>query len=184
MKSTQFFKRFKKDIKDKKEYKKALFFLFLFILFFSLFYLVFGKTPIANYINCFYGLVSSFILSILGISNSFVFDTATKSSTIFVSKLTEPITLGFLCTGILEFCLLASAIAASAGIVVKKRVFGVLLAIPIIFVFNTTRIVLTSLIILGGNLSFANFVHGLLFRLFLIIVIIGTYYFWFKANTR
>ena len=184
MKSTSFFKKFKKDIKDKKEYRKALFFLFLFILFFSLFYLFLGKTPIADYINYFFGFLTSAVLSFLGISNSFIFDSTAKISIILVSKLSEPITLGFLCTGILEFCLLASAIAASAGIAIKKRVYGVLLAIPVIIVFNITRIVLTSLIIINGNLSFANFVHGFLFRIFLIIIVIGTYYFWFKANTR
>jgi hypothetical protein len=33
-------------------------------------------------------------------------------------------------------------------------------------------------------LSFANFVHGFLFRLFLIIIVIGTYYVWFRINTK
>jgi exosortase/archaeosortase family protein len=184
MKSNSFVKRFKKDLKDKKEHKKALFFLFLFILIFSLSYLLFAKSPIVNYINYFFGFSSSALLSLFGVSNSFVFDSVTKTSTIFVSKLAEPITLSFLCTGTLEFCLLVSAILSSVGISLKKRIIGALLSAPIIIFFNLTRIVITSLIIINGNLSFANFVHGFLFRLFLIIIVIGTYYVWFRINTK
>ena len=184
MKSNSFIKRFKKDIKDKKEHKKALFFLFLFILVFSISYLLFAKSPLSGYINYFFGFSSSVLLSVLGASNSFVFDSVTKTSTILVSNLTEPIVISFLCSGTLEFCLLISAILSSVGISLKKRIVGAFLAIPIIIVFNLTRIVVTSLIIINGNLSFANFVHGFLFRLFLIIIVIGTYYVWFRINTK
>jgi exosortase/archaeosortase family protein len=184
MKSKTFVKRFKKDIKDEREYKKALFFLFLFILFFSVSYLIFGKTLIAGYINYFYGFLSSAILSVFGIANTFVFDSVNQISKILVSGLAEPITITFLCSGILEFCLLISAILASVGISVRKRVVGALLAVPIVIVFNIIRIVFTSIIIVNGNLSFANFVHGFLFRVFLVIIVIGTYYFWFTKNTK
>jgi exosortase/archaeosortase family protein len=184
MKSNSFFKKFKKDLKNKKEHKKALFFLFLFILVFSLSYLLFAKSPVSGYINYFFGFFSSVLLSVFGASNSFVFDSLTKTSSILVSNLKEPIVISFLCSGILEFSLLISAILSSVGISLKKRIFGALLAIPVIIFFNLTRIVVTSLIIINDNLSFANFVHGFLFRLFLIIIVIGTYYVWFRINTK
>jgi exosortase/archaeosortase family protein len=146
--------------------------------------LVFGKTLLAGYINYFYGFLSSAILSVLGIANTFVFDSATHTSKILVSSLTEPIIISFLCSGILEFCLLISAILSSVGISVRKRVLGALLAVPIVIIFNIIRIVFTSVIIVNGNLSFANFVHGFLFRVFLILIVIGTYYFWFTKNSK
>ena len=184
MKSNSFVKRFKKDLKNKNEHKKALLFLFLFIFVFSLSYLLFAKSPISGYINYFFGFSSSVVLSVFGVSNNFVFDSLTKTSTIVVSNLKEPIVISFLCSGILEFCLLISAILSSVGVSLNKRIVGALLCNSNHIFFNLTRIVVTSLIIINSNLSFANFVHGFLFRLFLIIIVIGTYYVWFRTNTE
>jgi len=181
---TSFFKQLKKDIKNKNEHKKALFFLFLFIIFFSIFYFILSKTIIYNYINFFYGFVSNVILNIFGISTSFVFDKASTTSIIFVAKLTEPLIINFLCAGIIEFCLLASAILASKGISLKKRATGFFLSIPLVIFFNLFRIIVTSLFIIYSNLFWATLVHGFLFRIFLIIVVIGFYYFWFRWSNR
>lgn len=181
---SNFFKQLKKDLKNKREYKKALLFLFVFIFVFSVSYLIFAKSLLTGYINYFFGFFSSALLSVFGKANTFVFDSVTKTSTILVSTLKEPIILSFLCSGILEFCLLISAILSSIGISLKKRIVGALLSIPIIIAFNLTRIVVTSLIIINGNLSFSSFVHGFLFRLFLIFIVIGTYYVWFTKNTK
>ncbi|MFA5746159.1 MAG: exosortase/archaeosortase family protein [archaeon] len=181
MNSKSFLKRFRKDIKDKREYQKALLFLFLFIFCFSIFYLILSISQISNYISYFYGLLSSICLTVFfGINNQFVFDAVSKTSSIVVSTISEPITIGFLCSGVLEFCLLASAMIASVGISIKKRLMGVLISIPVIVIFNVFRITVTSYIIVAGNLSFANLVHGFLFRIFLIAMVIGTYFVWFK----
>jgi len=179
-----FFKQLKKDLKNKEEHKKAFYFLFLFIAFFTFFYLIFS-TLFYTYIIYFYGYVSSVILKLIfNIPNSFIFDNINYLSLITVSNIKEPIIISFLCSGIIEFCLLASAILASKGIDLKKRIIGFLFTIPVVVFFNIFRIVLTILLIVTSSLAIAEFMHGFLFRIFLVIVVIGFYYFWFKYSYK
>ena len=179
-----FFKQLKKDLKNKEEHKKAFYFLFLFIAFFTFFYLIFS-TLFYTYIIYFYGYVSSVILKLIfNIPNSFIFDNINYLSLITVSNIKEPIIISFLCSGIIEFCLLASAILASKGIDLNKRIIGFLFTIPVVVFFNIFRIVLTILLIVTSSLAIAEFMHGFLFRIFLVIVVIGFYYFWFKYSYK
>jgi exosortase/archaeosortase family protein len=80
--------------------------------------------------------------------------------------------------------LLSSAILASRGIAIKKRLFGFLLSIPTVFLFNIIRIVTTIFFIVYLSIPIAEFLHSFLFRIFLIILVIGFYYLWFKINFK
>ncbi len=183
MKKEPFSKQLKKDLKSKSEHKKALFFLFLFICFFVVFYLL--CTIFYSHINYFFGYFSSFLLkAIFGVSNTFVFDSYITISQIYIPLLSQPIEIGFLCCGIIEFCLLSSAILASKGISIKKRVAGFLLSIPLIILFNLFRITITIIIVLHSSQGFAEFIHGFLFRVFLVILVVGFYYLWFKHSSK
>jgi len=184
MKKNSLLKNLKKDLKDKREYKKALYFLFLFIVFFICFYLVLSEI-LYVYINYFFGYLSSWILeNLFRVSNIFIFDSINKFSLIVIPKIKDPIIISFLCTGILEFCLLSSAIFASKGIDLFKRFYGFLIAIPLVIFFNLFRITLTTYIITIANLGLAEFMHGFLFRIFLVIIVVGFYYFWFKNSYK
>ncbi len=173
-------KQIKKDLKNKKELKKSFIFLIYFLVIFVVVYL-FLNNVLYNYINYCYGFISNFIISnMFGINTSFIFDDINLISVILINSLNYPVFITFLCTGILEFSLISSAILASKGISLKNRIYGFLLSIPLVIVFNIFRIVCTILMIIYFSLPLAEFLHSFLFRLFLIIIVIGFYYFWFK----
>jgi len=107
-----------------------------------------------------------------------LFDTLNKVSILTVANINYPVVIEFLCTGILEYSLLSAAILASFDVSWKKRIIGVLLSTVVVFIFNLFRITLTIFIIDKLNLSVANFFHGFLFRLFMIIIVVGVYWYW------
>ena len=85
-----------------------------------------------------------------------------------------------LCTGLLEMFVLVASVLASVGISWRKRGWGVLLSVLVVFAFNIIRIVATSLIILGGaEIGVIELAHDLLFRITLFAVIVVTYVAWF-----
>ncbi|MCK9292801.1 MAG: exosortase/archaeosortase family protein [archaeon] len=177
----KFLKNLKSDLKNKKKVRSSYNFLLFFLISFSLVYLFLNIPIIYNYINYFFGSLSNFILnSVFGIDSKFYF--LINNSIIEVSSLSYPIIITNLCTGILEFSILVSAIIATIGVSIKKKLTWVFFSTLIVIVFNIIRISLTSFIIVRFNLSFANFVHGFLFRLFLIIIVLGTY--WFFLNSK
>jgi len=177
----KFLKNLKSDLKNKKKVKSSYHFLLFFLISFSLIYLFLNIPIIYNSINYFFGYLSNFILNfIFGIDSKFIF--LLNNSIIEISSLSYPIIITKLCTGILEFSILVSAIIATIGVSANKKIKWVFFSALIVVVFNTIRISLTSLIIVKLNLSFANFVHGFLFRLFLIIIVLGTY--WFFLNYK
>ncbi|MFA5930879.1 MAG: exosortase/archaeosortase family protein [archaeon] len=104
-------------------------------------------------------------------SNCYFFQTNTTiEKVIFIS---------WLCTGILEIIVLASAILASFGVSWKKKLQGILVAIILGVIFNLLRIVITVNIILGQEGQIVEFTHDLLFRVILFVYIVGFYVLWF-----
>ncbi len=181
MRKNNFFKQIKKDLNNKKKVKSSFYFLLFFLVSFIVIYLVLSKTILYVYINYFYGLVSTFLLNVIySVDASFVFDNILNASIINISSLGYPVIINSLCTGILEFTLLVSAIISSIGVSWRNRLYGVLTAIGVVIIFNSLRITFTTFIITRFNLSIANFLHGFLFRLFLIIIVIGTYWLWLR----
>src|SRR3989338_6588066 len=91
--------------------------------------------------------------------------------------------ISYLCTGVLEALLLIAAILASFGIGLRNRIIGAIAAFFAVFVFNIARIIVTIALIMNFDLRIAEISHDLLFRLSLLIVIAGFYYFWQKWAT-
>ncbi len=165
--------------------RKGFIFLLLFLLFFVFIYIILGYSFLYDYINYFFGITSNFIINhIFGIVTTFSYNIIDGASVITIASLDYPIYINFLCTGILEFALLASAILASTSVSWKKRLIGVLLAIPLVILFNIIRISFTTYLITALNLSWASFFHGFLFRFFLVIIVLGFYWLWLKRCTR
>jgi len=158
-------------------------FLLLFFLFFIFIYVLLGYSFLYNYINYFFGIASNFIINhLFGIITTFSYDVINNLSVITISSIDYPIYIGFLCTGVLEFALLASAILASSNVSWKKRGIGAALAVLVVIVFNLIRISFTVYLITVLNLPWATFFHSFLFRLFLVIIVLGFYWFWLRRN--
>ena len=90
----------------------------------------------------------------------------------------KTIEFGELCTGLLEFSIIASAIAATKEIPRKKRMVGVFGALVGVFAFNQLRVVASAMQLLNTNVEIADLTHNVLFRVFLFIVIAGMYWAW------
>lgn len=177
-----YFKKVKKDFKNKKKIKDSLTFLLYFFLSFTLIYLFLAKSIFYKYINLFFGLFTSKILNLFNLSTTYAFDVFNQVTYITVPALEYPVAIVFLCTGILEFGLIFSAIVSTLGVSIKKKVRWVLISFIAVIFFNLLRIVLTVLIIIYFNLSVADFFHGFLFRLSLIVIVIGIYYLFLKNS--
>jgi exosortase/archaeosortase family protein len=118
------------------------------------------------------------------VPTTFIFDKIYNLSIIVISNLDYPIFISQLCTGILEFCLLVSAIFATKEVILKKRIIWMLWSILLVVVFNIIRIVVTILFIVFFSVSLANIFHSFLFRLFLVIIVVGFYYLFLKIMVK
>jgi len=178
-----YLKKVKKDLKNKTKLRDSFYFLIYFLISFISIYLLLSKTKLYSFINYFYGSFSSKLLNIIyNIPSAFFFDFVEKSTFIIIPTLEYPVAIIFLCTGILEFSLIFSSIVSTIGVPVKQKIKWVLASSLIVIVFNLLRITFTIFIIVYLNLEVANFFHGFLFRLFLLIIVIGTYYLFLKNS--
>jgi exosortase/archaeosortase family protein len=180
-----FLKQIKKDIKNKRKLKESFYFLFFFIVSFFSIYLLLSKTLIYNFINYFYGSLSSALLNIIySIPSSFYYNLTEQITYLVIPSIEYPVAIVFLCTGILEFSLIISAIVSTIGVKLRQKIKWVLIASIVVILFNFLRITFTIFIIDSLNLKVADFFHGFLFRLFLIIIVIGTYYLFLKNSFK
>ncbi len=180
-----YFRNLKKDFKNKKKVKDSFYFLSYFIISFLIVYLILSKTLIYYFINYFYGSFSSSLLNIFyNIPSTFYYDFIEKATFIIVPTIDYPIAIVFLCTGILEFSLIFSAIVANIGVSVRQKIKWVLISSLVVILFNLLRITFTIFLVDSLSLQVADFFHGFLFRLFLILIVIGTYYLFLRNSFK
>ena len=162
-----------------REAKLSAIFLIYFIISFALFNLVFLLLNL-DYYTGFY--IAGIMKALLGGEVK----TATVENKELAALQIGPSEIVFssLCTGLLELSVLVSAIIASRGIKIKKRIIGVAFATLTVFVFNIMRIYITISFILSQNLNEAEILHNILFKSFLFVVIVGFYFLWFKWSTE
>jgi exosortase/archaeosortase family protein len=171
-------------INIKKHKKKGLNFLAYFAGSFIFIYLLLTETFIYKYINYFFGVTSNFIINLISIPTAFIFDDVYNLSIIVISSLDYPIFISQLCTGILEFSLIVCAIFATTEVVLKRRILWMALSIPLVIIFNLIRIVFTVYLIVFLSVSVADIFHEILFRLFLVIIVVGFYYIFLKRMIK
>jgi len=94
------------------------------------------------------------------------------------------IEISYLCTGLLEAIVLASVIAASAGIPIKKRIVGACTGVAFTVAVNLARIFATLHFIASADLRTADFMHNIFFRLTLFVSIFVFYGAWFHWATK
>lgn len=162
--------------------KPGFIFLGLFLLYFIFIYVILNYSFLYKYINSFFGITSNFVITYLfGIPASLSIDPVTFSSVITISSIDYPVFINGLCTGILEFSILVCAILATRLGSLKKRLLWCSIALGVVVIFNITRISLTVFLITKLNQTTASFFHGFLFRLFLVLVVIGTYWLFLRS---
>lgn len=89
-----------------------------------------------------------------------------------------------LCTGLIEFLLLASLMLASFEVKLKKRLWGIVFALAVWLAVNPLRIALTVMQLLNSPVEIAVLTHDVLFRVSLFIVIVLAYFYWLKWATK
>ncbi|MBU2099845.1 archaeosortase/exosortase family protein [Candidatus Micrarchaeota archaeon] len=94
------------------------------------------------------------------------------------------IQISYLCTGLMEFILLASALAATEGVENKKKVLGIIGAGIATFLFNITRIIITISLISTSSMQTIELAHNVLFRVSLFVLIAGYYFFWYYFSVK
>ena len=121
---------------------------------------------------------TSFFLSLIGFENTLAL--GTEPVTMTIAGLENVIAFTYLCTGLLEWMIITSAILASTEAKTEKRLKGVLFATIGVFAFNLFRINASILAVLFIGLEAASFSHDIFFRVFLFLSIAGFYYAWLK----
>ncbi len=94
------------------------------------------------------------------------------------------IQISYLCTGVMEFILISSALIATQGITKEKKLIGILGAGITVYVFNLIRIITTISLIETSSTQVIELTHDLLFRISLFFLIAGYYFLWYYYSTR
>jgi len=154
-----------------------LYFVFLYLIFSTLFFFIAPLQSVEGFVA---GATFSFLQAI-GYSGKIVL----QEPVLIELDNGVKIVISELCTGLMEMFIIASAILASAGISWRKRIFGALASIIVLQLFNFARIFSTILVILSGNpIEIIEFTHNILFRVFLFIVIAGSYIVWLYFSVK
>ncbi|MFH1587123.1 MAG: exosortase/archaeosortase family protein [Candidatus Diapherotrites archaeon] len=165
---------------DRKEISRSGKFLIGLVAFFVLLNLLFSLIPL-EWVEFVFAFLTSLIFSVFGAQNELVYG---EPVIILLHNFPLPISISYLCTGLLELSIIVAAVAASFGIKIEKRIAGIIAATATIFAFNLTRIVLSIGIILLFGLEIGELSHEVLFRIFLFLVIAGFYFIWFNWATK
>lgn len=92
--------------------------------------------------------------------------------------------ISYLCTGLMEFILLASALIATAGIKKEKKIIGIIGAGITTYIFNVIRIALTISLIENTSTEIIELTHNILFKITLFALIAGYYFIWYYLSVK
>ncbi|MCX8190447.1 MAG: exosortase/archaeosortase family protein [Candidatus Diapherotrites archaeon] len=164
----------------KKELLASAKFLIFFLISFSIIFIIFSFLPIEIF-EFFTAKISAAILEAVGYSTKIITDEPVK----IIVNSKHTIEISYLCTGIIETIVVVSAVAASLGISLKKRLIGALAGAIFVNVLNILRIIVTIVAISNlKDIGFVDFIHNVLFRATLFVGIAVYYAVWFFASTR
>lgn len=131
----------------------------------------------------FTGIISESLVGLQGVETTFLglveFELE-EAYAFTINHTNQLIVISWLCTGILEIIILVSAILASFGISLKKKLIGIVFAIISGIIFNFIRIWITLNIIMLQDAQVFEIAHDLLFRLTLLVYVIIVYVIWFS----
>ena len=114
---------------------------------------------------------SALVLNILGISSSWSGNLVLFSGQ--SAKIVE------LCTGSLELSILLGAILATEDRSWRNRLWGMVFATIKLYVINILRVGVTLASAVWYGWEFADLIHTVLFKFFLLFAIVGIYAIWY-----
>ncbi|QQR93105.1 MAG: exosortase/archaeosortase family protein [Candidatus Iainarchaeum archaeon] len=92
------------------------------------------------------------------------------------------IEISALCSGLMEIILLVAAITATRDASVRKKVIGIVVGVGILFAWNLVRMLISIQQLLHTSLEFAEFTHGVLFRVMLVVGFALIYVAWLRSG--
>jgi exosortase/archaeosortase family protein len=126
-------------------------------------------------------LLSAKMLELLGYSTTIMLGEPVR---ILLNNIHE-IEISYLCTGWLESTVIVSAMVASLGIPIKKRVIGIIAGLAFVNILNIFRITITANAIVSmQDVAIVDFIHNLLFKVVLFVGIACYYALWFFLASR
>jgi exosortase/archaeosortase family protein len=148
------------------EWREAARFVLVFALVAGAFY--FLSEPLALGLRAFAASSSAFLLNLFGVPASVYFDSGEPflRTPDLVAAIIE------LCSGRLELAVLLGVILASRDRSLRDRLAGAAGAFAFVFVVNPARIALTVT-------NFSPLLHEVLFRLTILVLIVGYYALWY-----
>lgn len=158
---------------SKKQAKLALPFLAGIGFFFLIFFVIISSINLYP-LKSFAATASSGLLSFFGVQNRLIF---AAEPTIVVTGVNAQITN--LCAGDIEIALLLAIILATWDRSWRKRFWGCLLGFLFVLLVNPLRIFFVLLAGSSFGWNVADAVHGVLFRVMLLLIIIGYYFLWY-----
>ena len=84
-----------------------------------------------------------------------------------------------LCTGSLELALLVGAVLATEDRTWRQRLWGVVFSIASLYIINIVRVGISLASAVWYGWSFAELIHTVLFKFFLVFAIVGLYAIWY-----
>lgn len=92
------------------------------------------------------------------------------------------IEISALCSGLMEIILLIAAIAATRDASWRKKIMGIIFGVGILFAWNILRMLISIQQLLHTSLEFAEFTHGVLFRVMLVLGFAFIYLIWLRSR--
>lgn len=141
------------------------------VLAFLLIHTIRARTDLLDLLSMKVALISSRILSLIGMKTEVV-------QTVVFQEKGFAIDISYKCTGVLQMAFISAGMFAFPCSW-KKTLSGLAVAIPLLFVINTVRIV--SLFVIGTfALSMFDFLHDIFSEIVMIIVTFLIWWFWLK----
>ena len=175
-------KNLKKEAKDKKSLSNLVTFAFLFILSFGLFLFLLlpALEPLWEWNGVFSAGSASLLLSFTGIESS----VSGNIITMAVGEAVVDFQISQICSGDVEIALLFGLMLASFDIGFWKRVLGWVAGSIIIVIINPLRIALTLWLTSTMGMENGEFIHSVVFRFFLFVLLIAIYFGWYSMSKR
>jgi len=177
-----FWKSLKKDVRDERGLRNTL----RFMLVFSASFLVFILLVIPLTSSFWEGMGSFHAGAVQWVLSGWGIESQANGNILSMEVRGEGIDflISQLCSGDIEIALLVSLLVASLDVLLIWRVFGGIVGIIFLLLMNPLRIAVTLAITKDSGMAAGDFYHGIIFRLFLFVVLVLYYFAWYRMFAK
>lgn len=174
----KFWNDLKGDVKSKEGLGNVAEFIGVFSVSFLLFYFVLIPlaAPFWDALGGFNAFATHNVLSTMGVPS----EVSGNVLTVNVGGEDIDFVISQLCAGDIEMALLVSLLIASLDVLLIWRILGSITGVGFILLMNPLRIALTLWITVKTDMQVGDFYHGVIFRLFLFLLLVFYYFVWFR----